>query len=54
MHHNGGNGLDAEEHAVVELYGTTPDPDIRSNKKISIGATDNAKVNIHLPSQHNP
>jgi hypothetical protein len=51
MHHNGFHGLFAGDHAVVDLYGTKID--IRSNKGDGILATRNAKVNIHLPSQHN-
>ena len=51
MHHNGQYGLFALRHAVVDLYGTKTD--IHSNQKGGIGATENAKVNIHLPSQHN-
>ena len=50
MHHNGA-GLGAVAHAVVDLHGTKTD--IHSNKQCGIGATRNAKVNIHLPSQHN-
>jgi hypothetical protein len=50
MHHNGKNGLVAANHAVVDLHGTKTD--IHSNKKRGIHAT-RAKVNIHLPSQHN-
>ena len=51
MHHNGMAGLYADELAVVDLHGTKTD--IHSNKGIGIYATRNAKVNIHLPSQHN-
>jgi hypothetical protein len=51
MHHNGHAGLAIDEHAVVDLHGTKTD--IHSNKKYGIGAIGNAKVNIHLPSQHN-
>jgi hypothetical protein len=52
MHHNGIHGLYAEgEHAVVDLHGTTTD--IHSNKMDGIYASSRAKVNIHLPSQHN-
>ena len=50
MHHNGWAGLNAYEHAVVDLHGTKTD--IHSNKRCGIDATENAKVNIHLPSQH--
>jgi hypothetical protein len=35
----------------VNLHGTKTD--IHSNKQFGIGAIINAKVNIHLPSQHN-
>ena len=51
MHHNGESGLHAYGHAVVNLHGTKTD--IHSNKRKGIYATRNAKVNIHLPSQHN-
>jgi hypothetical protein len=51
MHHNGWAGLNAYEHAVVDLHGTKTD--IHSNNNNGIRASDNAKVNIHLPSQHN-
>jgi hypothetical protein len=51
MHHNGGNGLLAYNHAVVNLHGTKTD--IHSNKRYGIYAAFQAKVNIHLPSQHN-
>ena len=51
MHHNVMHGLGAADHAVVDLHGTKTD--IHSNKRIGIYATRNAKVNIHLPSQHN-
>jgi len=51
MHHNGRFGLIASDHAVVDLHGTKTD--IHSNKQVGIAATKNAKVNIHLPSQHN-
>ena len=51
MHHNGSDGLGANDHAVVDLHGTKTG--IHSNKMSGIDATDNAKVNIHLPSQHN-
>ena len=51
MHHNGGDGLVADEHAVVDLHGTKTD--IHSNKDCGIYAINNAKVNIHLPPQHN-
>jgi len=51
MHHNGGDGLLAVSGAVVDLHGTKTD--IHSNKRRGIYASDRAKVNIHLPSQHN-
>jgi hypothetical protein len=51
MHHNVDRGLYAGDHAVVDLHGTKTD--IHSNKQFGIVATRNAKVNIHLPSQHN-
>jgi len=51
MHHNGEDGLWADDHAVVDLHGTKMD--IHFNKGKGIYATDNAKVNIHLPSDHN-
>ena len=52
MHHNGMDGLAANEHAIVDLHGTKTD--IHSNTKtVGIFAIVNAKVNIHLPSQHN-
>jgi hypothetical protein len=51
MHHNGGDGLFAGDHAVVDLHGTKTD--IHSNKRHGIRATSRGKVNIHLPSQHN-
>jgi hypothetical protein len=51
MHHNSQHGLSAYDHAVVDLHGTKTD--IHSNKFDGIGATSRAKVNIHLPSQHN-
>ena len=50
MHHNGWDGL-AADHAVVDLHGTKTD--IHSNKRHGIYAFCDAKVNIHLPSQHN-
>jgi hypothetical protein len=37
--------------AVVDLHGTKTD--IHSNKDGGIWASSRAKVNIHLPSQHN-
>jgi hypothetical protein len=51
MHHNGYCGLWANEYAVVDIHGTQTD--IHSNKRDGIFATNRAKVNIHLPSQHN-
>ena len=51
MHHNGWDGLVARDHAVVDLHGTKTD--IHSNKRRGIVASSRAKVNIHLPSQHN-
>jgi hypothetical protein len=51
MHHNGSDGLLAYNYAVVDLHGTKTD--IHSNKLHGINAFDRAKVNIHLPSQHN-
>ena len=51
MHHNGKAGLAADDHAVVDLHGTKTD--IHSNKMHGIGAINNGRVNIHLPSQHN-
>ena len=51
MHHNGMHGLGAFNHGVVDLHGTKTG--IHSNKSHGIEATYRAKVNIHLPSQHN-
>jgi hypothetical protein len=51
MHHNGKKGLYAYNDAVVDLHGTKTD--IHSNKQFVIRADYQAKVNIHLPSQHN-
>ena len=51
MHHNGMDGLLAYGRAVVELHGTKTG--ILSNKRVGISAGARAKVNIHLPSQHN-
>jgi len=51
MHHNGMDGLITDDHAVVDLHGTKTD--IHSNKWSGIRAAGRAKVNIHLPSQHN-
>ena len=41
----------ANVNAVVDLHGTKTD--IHSNKRYGICALDYAKVNIHLPFQHN-
>jgi len=51
MDHNGGAGLVAVKHAVVDLHGTKTGS--HSNKQFGICAIIYAKVNIHLPSQHN-
>ena len=51
MHHNGMHGLLAVDPAVVDLHGTNTG--IHSNKMFGIHAFRHAKVNIHLPSQHN-
>ena len=51
VHHNGRDGLQSSQHAVVDLCGTKTD--IHSNKRHGIRASYRAKVNIHLPSQHN-
>jgi hypothetical protein len=51
MHHNGADGLYAGSDAVVDLHGTKTD--IHTNKRYGIRAWSRAKVNIHLPSQHN-
>ena len=48
---HGSNGLVANVSAVVDLHGTKTD--IHSNKRRGIVAWDRARVNIHLPSQHN-
>jgi hypothetical protein len=45
------DGLGAGDHAVVDLHGTKTGN--HSNKRDGIFATRNAKVNIHLPHQHN-
>jgi len=50
VHHNEMDGLSAFCYAVVDLHGTKTD--IHSNGYDGIVA-ENAKVNIHLPSQHN-
>ena len=51
IHNNRRDGLNAADHAVVDLHGTTTA--IHSNKRNGIAAYRRAKVNIHLPSQHN-
>jgi hypothetical protein len=51
MHHNGMDGLGAYSRAIVNLHGAKTD--IHSNNGGGIFADENAKVNIHLPSQHN-
>jgi hypothetical protein len=51
MHHNGSDGLGANVHAVVDLHGTKTD--IHSNKGDGMWAYNRAKINIHLPSEHN-
>ena len=51
IHHNGEDGLCAYDRAVVDLHGTKTD--IHSNKQRGIEAEFHAKVNIHLPFQHN-
>jgi hypothetical protein len=51
VHHNGGDGLCAADHAVADLHGTKTD--IHSNKRYGIAVGIHGKVNIHLPSQHN-
>jgi hypothetical protein len=51
VHHNGSDGLWADLDAVVDLRGTKME--FHSNKEDGIYATENAKVNIHLPSEHN-
>jgi hypothetical protein len=51
MHHNGGDGLGAWNRAVADLHGTKTN--IHSNEVCGIRASISAKVNIHLPSQHN-
>jgi hypothetical protein len=51
MHHNGWDGLKAWDRAVVDLHGTKTD--IHSNNFNGIYCKYRAKVNIHLPSQHN-
>jgi hypothetical protein len=51
MHHNGYAGLVALGPALVDLHGTKTG--VHSNKRNGILASWRAKVNIHLPSQHN-
>ena len=52
IHHNGSDGgLVAGSRAVVDLHGEKTD--IYANKRHGIRVFGNAKVNIHLPSQHN-
>jgi hypothetical protein len=51
VHHNECGGLWACNHTVVDLHGTKTA--IHSNEHIGIVAVGLAKVNIHLPSQHN-
>jgi len=51
MHHNGSNGLGASSRAVVDLHGTKTN--IHSNKRHGIRAGYRAKINNHLPSEHN-
>jgi hypothetical protein len=51
IHHNRGVGLNAYQHAVVDLHGTKTD--IHANEIGGILADYSGKVNIHLPSQHN-
>jgi len=51
MHHNKESGLRAQEHSVVDLHGAKTD--IHSNTDGGIDVYFRAKVNIHLPSQHN-
>ena len=51
MHQNVSDGLMACHLAVVDLHGTKTN--IHSNKRCGILADVHAKVNIHLPSQHN-
>jgi len=51
IHHNETDGLNASTHAVVDLLGANTN--IHSNKDVGMYATDDAKVNIHLSSEHN-
>ena len=50
MHHNS-RGLDARNHAVVDIHGKNTD--IHSNTDDGILASSLGKVQIHLPSTHN-
>ena len=51
IHNNGFHGLVAGIDAVVDVHATKTD--IHSNKRCGINAWARAKVNLHLPSQHN-
>ena len=51
IHLNEADGLEANDHAVVDLHGTKTD--IHSNEGFGIKAWGCGKVNIHLHSQHN-
>ena len=51
IHHNREDGLNASDHAVVDLHGSKTD--IHSNQSNGITAEFDGKVNIHLPAQHN-
>jgi hypothetical protein len=51
IHHNEHHGLEASSRAVVGLHGTKTG--IHSNKRRGIVAFNHAKINIHLPSEHN-
>ena len=51
MHHNGMDGLGAEDFAIVGLHGTKTD--IHSNNENGIWAVKFSRVSIHLHSQHN-
>jgi hypothetical protein len=51
VHHNATHGVYACNGPVMDLHGTKTD--IHSNKQHGIYAIYRAKVNIHLPSQHN-
>ena len=50
MSNNNWDGLCASDDAVVDIHGTKTD---MYENMVGIRAYDNAKVNIHLPSQHN-